>query len=416
MRQAVRFLLCAVAEKSNPEVLAALVAIIRSSPQECLRQEAVEALAATALRGDEKAVDALRSCLDDVSLAVRCEAVAALGDIAHFCDRAVSSLLCTHYADPAPTIRCALAHASAIIAPWADSATIDALLSILGDSHPDVRIRAITALGAVARPSDEVVLAAISACEQDANESVCDAARKALETLAAPGVKEPAIVLPQPCSIEGVKSKKAALLSVESSSREVELLSGDASAERLCISPSSRVLLDVGNGLDRSRLLEMLTGEFLGTLEVYRHPRARFVAVTERSVRHLCHEHAGRTALELLTGMASEQPLETVEVHLARFGLADKKSCLLRRLPKSDLARLSLAAACWPVAPHMLLLDDPGCWGFGDEGLGCLGSALQSFSGGVVMLGSGNSEWAKIFAERWTIGSVPVKHEIPVAH
>lgn len=182
------------------------------------------------------------------------------------------------------------------------------------------------------------------------------------------------------------------------------------------MSRSSRVLLDVGDGLDRSSLLEMLTGELQGTLEVYRHPRARFVAVTERSVRQLYHEHAGRTGLELLTSMASEQSLEAAELHLARFGLAEKETCPLRRLPRSDLARLSLAATCWPVAPHMLLLNDPGCWGLGDVGLGCLSSALQSFSGGVVLLASGNSELAKTFAERWTIGNDLVKQEIPGTH
>jgi ATPase subunit of ABC transporter with duplicated ATPase domains len=308
-----------------------------------------------------------------------------------------------------------LAHASAILAPWGDSATIDALLSILGDSHPDVRIRGIAALGALAEPSDEVVLAAISACEQDTNESVCDAARKALEMLVAPDGEEPAIVVPQPCNIEGVKSKKATLFSVESLAREVALLSTKASAERLCMSRTSRVLLNVGNGLDRSRLLEMLASELPATLEVFRHPRARFISVTERSVRQLYHEHAGRTGLELLTALAPKQSLENVEQHLARFGLADKKSILLRSLPRSELVRLSLAAAFWPIAPHMLLLDDPGCWGLGASGLAYLSSALQSFSGGVL-LASRDSELAKTFTERWTIRDGLVQREIPGVH
>eukprot|EP00930_Biecheleria_cincta_P098232 TRINITY_DN89906_c0_g1_i1.p1 TRINITY_DN89906_c0_g1~~TRINITY_DN89906_c0_g1_i1.p1 ORF type:complete len:540 (-),score=86.28 TRINITY_DN89906_c0_g1_i1:71-1690(-) len=415
VRQAVRLLLCALAEKSNPKVLAALVAVIRSDPKECLRQEAVETLAATALRGDVNAVEALRGSLDDVSLAVRCEAVAALGDISDFCDQAITSALCTHYADPSPSIRCALAHASAILAPWGDSATIDALLSILGDSHPDVRVRGIAALGALAEPSDEVVLAAISACEQDTNESVCDAAKTALKMLAAPDVNEPAIVLPQPCNIEGVKSKKATLFSVESLGRQGALLSAKASAERLCLSRASRVLLNVDDGLDRSRLLERLASELPATLEVYRHPRARFISVTERSVRQLYHEHSGRTGLEVLTALAPKQSLEDAEDHLAQFGLADKKSSLVRSLHRSDLARLSLAAAFWPVAPHILLLDDPGRWGLGDSGLACLSSALQIFSGGVL-LASGDSELAKTFADRWTIGDGFVQREILGAH
>ncbi|CAE8682902.1 unnamed protein product [Polarella glacialis] len=447
VRQAARALLATLAEKSQPSLIAALSAIATCSRTDAqLRQEAVEALSAMALRGDKTAVAAVTRSLECACLEVRREAVAALGDIAAYNDPEVIALLCDCCADPDPTVRSALAHASAIVAPRGDLDMVRALRTLLEDSHSEVRARALMALAAIAQPGDQQTLAAVSACAADPDERVRAAVSRASAMLEIPlpAARETDFHPPQPLPIEGVKSKKTALLRFSADmcvkSSCCAATCSPSSSSSLFVSLSSRIALKIGGAGATQSLAAIMQLEAC----VWRHPRARIGFIARNAAQQLSVEHGKRTPLEYLSTLALQQEHSTSEVsqssaaaHLEHFGIHRAAAGLsIAELPRSELACLLLAAAFWPRPPQVLVLEEPTAWGFSDLPSSLLrhlvgnnnnnsngnsndnsnnnnnnsnnnssisSSSNRSFQGGVV-LATESEELARSFAdERWVL-------------
>ncbi|CAE7552888.1 unnamed protein product [Symbiodinium sp. CCMP2592] len=413
VRSAARMLLGAVAH-GHEAVVSALAGIMQSREEDWLRQEAVEALSSLASRGNSEALAAVVRGLADPSLAVRREAVAALGDVAPFCDREGTTLLCQCCTDPDPTVRCALAHASTIISPWGDPAMTAALVGLLQDTHAEVRVRAVIALGTVARPSDRETIEAVEACAEDADERVRSAAQRSLALLAPPALEE--VTLPSPEPIEGVKSKKAALWRAEAAeaakavppSAEVEDRLACSITDKLlgsrafiCLSRSSRVVLE--GCLDMPKICDLLAGHRPDAAPLFwRHPRARFAAVSPRCVTQLCQENSCKTPRDVLHA-GYEYLACDIEAHLSHFALADFADRGLAELTRCQKVLLTFAKAFWPRAPHVLFVCEPGSLGAEGAALTQLMRALGTWSGGVLVAGPDSALREVETWERWSL-------------
>jgi len=296
-------------------------------------------------------------------------------------------------------------------------------VELLEDVRPSVRERALTALGSVAEPGDTVASTAASGCLTDANSDVRRAAEKASARLARPiQTQEVAgFAFPTPSAIEGVKSKKAALVRVMESmvfGEDGSTASGTVRRESgpaVCL--SSRILLAGPTEATNSAAAAVLAGKHGST---WRHSGAHIVLITRNTVRRLLKEHADICSVVYLSGIAcaavpsaSPQPAApsaavqggaAIEVHLARFGLeAAAAHVPIAALPEASRARLALAAAFWPQAPHALVLDEPCGWGLCRAGQRALMRALEAYQGGVV-LATCDTQLADCFVgERWVV-------------
>ncbi|CAJ1341243.1 unnamed protein product [Effrenium voratum] len=375
VRHAARGLLAAVG-CGNESVVSGLAAIVQDRQEDWLRQEAVEALAELAKRGSKEAIEAIVHGLGDPSLEVRREAVAALGDVAPFGDRDGTALLCECCTDPDPIVRCTLAHASTIISPWGDVEMTAALVGLLQDTHAEVRARAVDALGAVARPSNREVLEAVAACAQDSQERVRSAVKRSLALLSFPEVGK--VQLPAPEPIEGVKSKKAQLLRPESQDLPSSVATLLNSKAFLCLSRSSRVVLEGA--------LPLLDAAFdlLDSDAFWRHPRARFAAVSPSLVMQLAQENSNRTVREVLR-FGFEYLAEDIEKHLSCFALPGAADATLADLTRCQKVLLTFAKAFWPRAPHVLFVYEPRALGLEGSSLEAVLAALSEWSGGVLL-------------------------------
>lgn len=403
VRHAAKGLLSAVGF-GHCSIVHGLSSIVSCRKEAWLRQEAVEALAHLAQRGDTEAFAVVVRALNDPDLDVRREAVAALGDVAPFGDANGTALLCECSTDPDPTVRCALAHASTIISPWGDESMTTALLSLLEDSHYEVRARAVDALGAVAKPSKQEVVEALMACAQDSQERVRSAVQRSLALLALdPPVGQ--VVLPSPEPIEGLKSQKAAVLRRESTEHKQDLPPSLAlllnSKGFLCMSRSSKILME-GPLPALSVAFDALVAAPDAPV-FWRHPRARFVTVTPSSVTQLCQDHAQRSCREVLH-FGYEYLADDISSHLRAFALDHVADVLLAELTRCQKVLLTFAKAFWPRAPHVLFVYEPNALGFEASALGAMLGALCAWSGGLLLATQQAMEGGTW--ERWSLEDV----------
>jgi len=415
VRHAAKGLLSAVGF-GHHSVVNGLSRMANTGAEAWLRQEAVEALAHLAQRGDREAFATVIHALNDLDLDVRREAVAALGDVAPFGDARGTALLCECCTDPDPTVRCALAHASTIIAPWGDHAMTTALLSLLDDSHYEVRARAIDALGTIAKASQQEVVEALMACAQDSQERVRSAVQRSLALLAFAEVGQ--VVLPTPEPIEGLKSQKAAVLrsdEVEGMPPSLAVLLN--SKGFLCMSRTSKILLE-GPVPALHLAFAALTAPEAPVF--WRHPRARFVTVAPSAVTQLWQENSTRTLREVLH-FGYEYLADDIVDHLSAFALGHLADVAVTELTRGQKVLLTFAKAFWPRPPHVLFVYEPSALGLEGSALDVVMAALRSWSGGLLVAtekATQNGTW-----ERWTLaqseldslshpelgGDVPVK-------
>mmetsp|Transcript_103293 Transcript_103293/g.267101 ORF Transcript_103293/g.267101 Transcript_103293/m.267101 type:complete len:507 (+) Transcript_103293:73-1593(+) len=370
-------LLMSVADRGDRAAVAAVVAA--AAPGGTRRPEALGALGAVAERGDEEVVGAIIEALGDSCEEVCREAVAALGEVAaHGCDEATRTLS-ELIMDPDPFTCQAALTACAAIAPRGHQGAVRAFTARLEDHRPAVRGKALEALGVVAEPGAEMA-AALAPLLQDPDDHVRGIAQRVAERLAPPAEEvEPIhLDLAKPQPIEGVKSKKAALLKLEQEAAK----GGDSVSVCLTLSLSSRVVLA---GQQRSHAMAMLAGEAGDDGEAdfscWRHKRTRIASVSQRSLGRLAGSEM--TPVEFLLASqpsqassssasaasndddaeedakpeARESDAHAAASHLARFGLgAGAMGGPISSLPRELKGLLAM------VTPRPLAGRSRGLW------------------------------------------------------
>ncbi|CAE7769180.1 unnamed protein product [Symbiodinium sp. CCMP2456] len=134
----------------------------------------------------------------------------------------------------------------------------------------------------------------------------------------------------------------------------------------------------------------------------WRHPRARFAAVSPRCVTQLCQENSCKTPRDLLHA-GYEYLACDIEAHLSNFALAGFADRGLAELTRCQKVLLTFAKAFWPRAPHVLFVCDPGSLGAEGTALTQLMCALGAWSGGVLVAGPDSALREVETWERWSL-------------
>jgi len=149
------------------------------------------------------------------------------------------------------------------------------------------------------------------------------------------------------------------------------------------IDMESRVALVGANGVGKSTLLKLLSGELEPTTgRAIRHPKLRFARFSQHFVDQL---DLTQSSLEYFLAKYPGTNQQTARAHLGSFGLSgDLALRTINTLSGGQKCRVVFAIIAWPK-PHVLLLDEPSNH-LDIDTVDALCFALTEFKGGVLMV------------------------------
>jgi len=150
-----------------------------------------------------------------------------------------------------------------------------------------------------------------------------------------------------------------------------------------CVDLQSRIALVGPNGVGKSTLLKLMSGQLKETTGyVHRHRNLRIARFSQHHVDQLVME---QTPLQYFGTLFKDPNPQDVRQHLARFGLTGKLPLHpIASLSGGQKSRVALAELAWKL-PHILLLDEPTNH-LDMEMIESLGTALEEFEGGIVLV------------------------------
>ena len=146
---------------------------------------------------------------------------------------------------------------------------------------------------------------------------------------------------------------------------------------------NSRIALVGRNGLGKSTLMKLMTGELepsVGHIE-----RDRKMRVAKFSQHHMDQLKYDQTPIEYLQNKFGSAQTQDVRNHLARFGITGQLATQkIGTLSGGQKSRVSFAELAWQK-PHLLFLDEPTNH-LDVEAIESLAHALAEFDGGVILI------------------------------
>jgi len=217
-------------------------------------------------------------------------------------------------------------------------------------------------------------------------------------------------VFPKPACIEGVKSRKKAIMLVDQVSFKHENAKMATLTDlTFSFSQTSRILVTGANKSGKSTLVQLLLGFHVPTHgSISRAVGLQLGGFSQESIRAL-EQHLHETPAHYISSEASSLGCshmeDSIEEHLSLFGLSlsDARNTLIGQLTVNAKALLALALMFWQK-PQIVFFDEPSVC-VSSEVLPMLTQAIHNFKGGVVIFEHSRKKesFEGVATEKWNI-------------
>lgn len=197
---------------------------------------------------------------------------------------------------------------------------------------------------------------------------------------------------PTPAAIEGVKSRKRAIMLVDQVSfKHAKAKMATLSDLMFTLSQTSRVLVVGANKSGKSTLTKLLLGSYTPTHgSISRAVGLHLGCFSQESIGDL-DNHSHETPARYITSCNEANPQDhaenaDIEAHLKLFGLglSVAHDTLVGKLSVTEKVQLALALTFWSK-PQIVVFDEPSVCVDG-AALAMLRQAIQNFKGGIIIL------------------------------